>query len=107
MAKRITDGSEVTLFRKLAKEFCTFVSHPERVALHDFLVRLESLLPQLCCAAQNLPEVERYSTYLGKRSRIVWHRLFVKLQKYFGKYDCSYSVFNPYDPDDTEPILHL
>jgi hypothetical protein len=105
MDARITDSPEVTQFRAFATAFCNLVRHPQSVEIAKFLTELEKLLPLLCHAVQLLPPVERCPHYRGKWPHTTWQRLFVKLREYLGEYDSYYYVYEPYNPDDTEPII--
>lgn len=105
MTERITDRIEVTQFRTLATAFCKLVRRPKSFEIPKFLTELEKLLPLLCHAAQLLPQFERCSDYHGKWPHTKWKHFFVKLRDYVGKYDTYFQVYEPYDPDDTEPIM--
>ena len=105
MTSRVTDRAEVAQFRSLATDFCNIVRHPESFMIVKFLSELEKLLPSLCHAAQLLPPVERSPDYHAKWSLTEWKRLYERLRGYLSKYDSYYYVYEPYNPDDTEPVI--
>lgn len=105
MTARITDKAEVTQFRALATSFCNLVRHSQSFEIAKFLTELEKLLPSLCHAAQLLPPIERCPDYHVKWLYTTWKRLYVKLRDYLGKYDSYCHVYEPYDPEDTEPTI--
>jgi hypothetical protein len=105
MAEKITDSQEVTQFRTVATAFCNLVRRPQSVEKAAFFTKLEKLLPLLCYAVQVNPPIEENLNYSGKWPHTTWRRLFDNLRNYLGKYDSYCHVYDPYNPDDIEPII--
>jgi hypothetical protein len=102
MTVRKTDSIEVKKFRQIASNFCKLVCYPKSVKIATFFRKLEILIPMLCIAANDLPDIEYLTHFPGKRSVKRWKNHWKILQNYIGKYDSYCHVFNPYDPKDTE-----
>ena len=92
-------------FAEIAKEYCRLIREYTSTKATAFLVAVESLLPSLYVSALALPDVEPSgSEEQSAADAVRWDELYDGLKKFLKDYDLYYTVVDPVDGEDHQPI---
>jgi hypothetical protein len=98
-------GVETTRFAGLAQRYRQLIDQRETVPVADLLSRVQQLLASLYAAAVSLPDVEGSDDPPRfQMTNDEWQHLFNSLQAILGPRSHYREVFDPYDPNECEPV---
>jgi hypothetical protein len=99
-------AQEIEQFAGFAERYCRLIEEAQLYNKAAFLREAQPLLFALCSRAMELPDLEPDSESVleSEITDAAWRQVFNSLGTLLGKHDPYRVVFDPIDPEESEPV---